>query len=198
MIQHPESSHIDPLRISLQEEHAHYCHVEAEPDGKPWYNDIKMYLEKREYHEGITNGQKKTIRRMSNGFFLNKEILYKRTLDLCLLRCVDADEASKLLEEVLAGTIISAEVEISSLRIIQEPELDNAEWVRAGYEKLALIDKKSTVAICHGQLCQQRMVRAFNKRVRTRLFQIRQMVLKRIFLHQDEYKEKFSPNWQGP
>ncbi|XP_060170765.1 uncharacterized protein LOC132601713 [Lycium barbarum] len=40
MIQHPESSHIDPLKISLKEEHAHYFHVEAEPDGKPWYNDI--------------------------------------------------------------------------------------------------------------------------------------------------------------
>ncbi|XP_060211951.1 uncharacterized protein LOC132639526 [Lycium barbarum] len=76
IIQHLESSRIDPLRISLKEEHAHFCHVEAEPDGKSWYNDIKMYLEKREYLEGITNRQKKTIRRMANGFFLNKEILY--------------------------------------------------------------------------------------------------------------------------
>ncbi|XP_059295418.1 uncharacterized protein LOC132048747 [Lycium ferocissimum] len=78
MIQHRESCHIDLLRITLKEEHAHCCHVEAEPDGKLWYNDIKMYLEKREYLEGITNGQKKTIRRMANDFFLNKEILYKR------------------------------------------------------------------------------------------------------------------------
>ncbi|XP_059292151.1 uncharacterized protein LOC132045582 [Lycium ferocissimum] len=85
MIQHPESSHIDPLRISLKEEHAHCFHVEAEPYGKPWYNDIKMYLEKWEYLEGITNGEKKNIRRMANGFFLNKEILYKQTPDLGLL-----------------------------------------------------------------------------------------------------------------
>ncbi|XP_060202458.1 uncharacterized protein LOC132630885 [Lycium barbarum] len=46
--------------------------------------------------------------------------------------------------------VIPAEGEIPSLRIIQEAELDNAEWVRARYEKLALIDKKRKVSICHG------------------------------------------------
>ncbi|XP_059294502.1 uncharacterized protein LOC132047479 [Lycium ferocissimum] len=104
MIQYPESSYINPLRISLKEEYAHYCHVEAEPDGKPWYSDIKMYLEGHEYPEGITNGQKKKIQRMANNFFLNKEVLYKRMLDLGLLRCVDTGEATKLLEEVNEGT----------------------------------------------------------------------------------------------
>ncbi|XP_060202713.1 uncharacterized protein LOC132631127 [Lycium barbarum] len=93
--------------------------------------------------------------------------------------------------------VIPAEVEIPSLRIIQEAELDNAEWVRDRYEQLVLIDKKRMVFVCHGQLYQQRMARAFNKRVRTRLFQIGQLVLKRIFQHQEEYKGKFSPNWQG-
>ncbi|XP_060170682.1 uncharacterized protein LOC132601618 [Lycium barbarum] len=58
MIQHPESSHIDPIRISLKEEHAHCCHIEAEPDGKPLYNDIQIYLEKREYPKGVMTGQK--------------------------------------------------------------------------------------------------------------------------------------------
>ncbi|XP_059292532.1 uncharacterized protein LOC132045992 [Lycium ferocissimum] len=96
MIQHPESSHIDSLEISLKEEHVYCSHVEVEPDGKPWYNDIKTYLEKQEYPEGITSGRKKTIRRMANGFFLNKEVLYKQTLDLGLLRCMDAIEATKL------------------------------------------------------------------------------------------------------
>ncbi|XP_060202460.1 uncharacterized protein LOC132630893 [Lycium barbarum] len=94
MIQHPESSHINPLRISLKEEHAHCCHMEAEPDGKPWYNNIKIYLERREYPEGITSGSKKTIRRMANCFFLNKEVFYKWMLILGLLRCVNAGEAT--------------------------------------------------------------------------------------------------------
>ena len=42
------------------------------------------------------------------------------------------------------------------------------------------------------------MVRAFHKRVRARNFEVGQLVLKRIFPHQDEYKGKFAPNWQGP
>ncbi|XP_060202078.1 uncharacterized protein LOC132630519 [Lycium barbarum] len=95
-------------------------------------------------------------------------------------------------------TVIPAEVEIPSLRIIQEAELDNIKWVQAWYEQLSLIDKKRIAAVCHSQLYRQRMARSFNKRVRTRLFQIGQMVLKRIFPHQDEYKGKFAPNWQGP
>ncbi|XP_060170467.1 uncharacterized protein LOC132601398 [Lycium barbarum] len=95
-------------------------------------------------------------------------------------------------------TVIPTEVEIPSLRIIQEAELDNAEWVRARYEQLAMIDEKRMVTVCHSHLYRQRMARAFNKRVKTRLFQIGQLVLKRIFPHQDEYKGKFSPNWQGP
>ncbi|XP_060181876.1 uncharacterized protein LOC132611466 [Lycium barbarum] len=93
-----------------------------------------------------------------------------------------------------AKAVIPAEVEIPSLRIIIEAELDNVEWVRALYEQLALIDEKIIVYVCHDQLYRQKIARAFNKRVRTRLFQIGQMVLKRFFPHQDEYIGKFAPN----
>ncbi|XP_060181328.1 uncharacterized protein LOC132610933 [Lycium barbarum] len=65
--------------------------------------------------------------------------------------------------------LVYGTVEIPSLRIIQEAELDDTE-----------------------------IARAFNKQVKTRHFQIRQMVLKRIFPHQDEYKGKFALNWKGP
>ncbi|XP_060183091.1 uncharacterized protein LOC132613049 [Lycium barbarum] len=90
MIQHPERTYIDPLEIMLREEQAHCTYVEDEPDGRPWYTDIKAYLEKREYPLENSANQKKTIRRLANGFFLNKEVLYKKTPDLGLLRCVDA------------------------------------------------------------------------------------------------------------
>ncbi|XP_027768271.1 uncharacterized protein LOC114074457 [Solanum pennellii] len=94
--------------------------------------------------------------------------------------------------------VIPAEVEIPSLRIIQEAELSNAEWVSKRIYQLTLIDEKRMVAVCHGQLYRQRMIRAFHKRVRARIFEISQLVLKRIFPHQEEYKGKFAPNWQGP
>ncbi|XP_059310145.1 uncharacterized protein LOC132061323 [Lycium ferocissimum] len=48
IIQHPESTYIDLLEITLREGTAYCAHVEAEPDGQPWYADIKAYLEKKE------------------------------------------------------------------------------------------------------------------------------------------------------
>ncbi|XP_059288226.1 uncharacterized protein LOC132041532 [Lycium ferocissimum] len=104
MIQHPDSKYIDTVRVEIRYQPAHCAFIEAEIDGKPWYVDIKMYLDKGEYPEGITINQKKTIRKLANGFFLNNNVLYKRTPDLGLLRCVDSVEATRLIEEVHAGT----------------------------------------------------------------------------------------------
>nr|XP_004250805.1 uncharacterized protein LOC101255757 [Solanum lycopersicum] len=94
--------------------------------------------------------------------------------------------------------VVPVEVEIPSLRIIQEAELSNAEWVSKWIDQLALIDEKRMVVVCHGQLYRKRMTSAFHKRVRARNFEVGQLVLKRIFPYQDEYKRKFAPNWQGP
>ena len=54
------------------------------------------------------------------------------------------------------------------------------------------------VVVCHGQLYRKRIIRAFQKRVRARNFEVGHLVLKRTFPHQDEYKGKFALNWQGP
>ncbi|KAK4722014.1 hypothetical protein R3W88_012247 [Solanum pinnatisectum] len=94
--------------------------------------------------------------------------------------------------------VLPAEVEIPSLRIIQEAELSDAKWIQVRSENLALIDGRKINTVCHGQLYQNRMARAFNKKVRPRYFSPGQLVLKQIFPNQDEPKGKFSPNWQGP
>ena len=60
--------------------------------------------------------------------------------------------------------VIPAEVKIPSLRIIQESELSNAEWVSKRIDQLTLIDEKRMVVVFHGQLYRQRMIRAFHKR----------------------------------
>ena len=44
MIKHPDTDYIDPLDIDLKEHPVHCSHVESEPDGLPWYFDIKRYL----------------------------------------------------------------------------------------------------------------------------------------------------------
>ncbi|XP_070015652.1 uncharacterized protein [Nicotiana sylvestris] len=66
------------------------------------------------------------------------------------------------------------------------------------FERLSLIDEKRLALVCHGQLYQQRMARAYNKKVRPRKFEVGQLVLRRILPHWAEAKGKFAPNWQGP
>ncbi|XP_049342936.1 uncharacterized protein LOC125807268 [Solanum verrucosum] len=393
MIQHPDKNYINPIDIEIHDQHAYCFHVDEELDGKPWYYDIKRLIEAQEYPEDATSKQKQTLRRMSNHFFLNGEIIYRRTSDLGLLRCVDAAEATRILEEIHAGTcgphmngftlakkilragyfwmtmerdsiwyvqkchqcqvhgyfirvppnelnamgspwpfaawgmdvigpieppasnahrfilvaidyftkwvedstykavtkkvvadfvrnnlvcrfgipesiitdnaanlnndlmretyerfkiahrnstvyrpqmnraieaanknikkilrkivdsnrtstgvtpymlvygseaVIPVEVEIPSLRIIQEVGLDDAKWIRSKHEQLMLNDEKRMDAVCHGQLYQNRMTKAFNKKVKPRQFTLRQLVLKKIFSHQEEVKGKFAPNW---
>ena len=61
-----------------------------------------------------------------------------------------------------------------------------------------MIDEKQMAAVCHGQLYQRRMARAYNKKVRPRNFEVGQLVLRRILPHHEEAKGKFAPNWKGP
>uniref|UniRef100_A0A2N9I3I8 Uncharacterized protein n=1 Tax=Fagus sylvatica TaxID=28930 RepID=A0A2N9I3I8_FAGSY len=104
-----EGDDVRPLRIETRDIPA-YCvcieecmNVEAEIDNKPWYYDIKRFIQDREYPSRATENEKKYIRRMAFQFFLSGEILYKRTHDATLLRCVDAEEANRLIQEMHAG-----------------------------------------------------------------------------------------------
>ncbi|XP_019235452.1 PREDICTED: uncharacterized protein LOC109215798 [Nicotiana attenuata] len=94
--------------------------------------------------------------------------------------------------------VIPAEVEIPTTRIIMESQIKDTEWVKTQLEQLMLIDEKRLAAVCFGQLYQQRMARAYNKKVHPRYFGVGQLILKRILPHKVEAKGKFAPNWQGP
>ncbi|XP_027156685.1 uncharacterized protein K02A2.6-like [Coffea eugenioides] len=94
--------------------------------------------------------------------------------------------------------VLPAEVEIPSLRILMKAQIEETEWVRERQEQLSLIDEKRLNAVCHGQCYQQRMAQVYNKKVKPRLFEVGDKVLKRILPMQDEAKGKFAPNWQGP
>ena len=60
-------------------------------------------MESGTYPKDATANQKKLIRRVALNFFLSGEVLYRRTPDLGLLRCVDAVEAAKLIEQIHVG-----------------------------------------------------------------------------------------------
>ncbi|XP_015057590.1 uncharacterized protein LOC107003834 [Solanum pennellii] len=48
MLQHPDDAHIDPLYIQIRDQHAYCNMIEEEFDGKPWFHDIKTYLQSGE------------------------------------------------------------------------------------------------------------------------------------------------------
>ncbi|XP_070007369.1 uncharacterized protein [Nicotiana sylvestris] len=104
MIHHPDKIFIDPIPIKIHDQPAYCVHVEEEADGKPSFHDIKEYFPKGEYPELASPTQKCILRRLSNNFFHSRGILYRRTPNLGLLRCVDAKEVSRPLEEIHAGT----------------------------------------------------------------------------------------------
>ncbi|XP_052312432.1 uncharacterized protein LOC112328962 [Populus trichocarpa] len=94
--------------------------------------------------------------------------------------------------------VMPLEVEIPSLRVLMDSELEEAEWAKVRYEQLNLISEKRIAAICHHQLYQKRMAKAYDKKVRPRLFQEGDLVLKKILPLPGDDQSKWAPNYEGP
>ncbi|RDY12184.1 Retrovirus-related Pol polyprotein from transposon 17.6, partial [Mucuna pruriens] len=60
------------IHVRHQSRVAHYQQLdwdEAKVDNTPWYHDIKGYLEKGVYPEGVTENDERTLRRLASRFF---------------------------------------------------------------------------------------------------------------------------------
>ena len=71
-------------------------------------------------------------------------------------------------------------LEISSLRIVLESKLPEAEWVRAQYDALVLLDEKRLKALSYVQIYQKRIERHFNKPIKKRNIKEGDLVLKAL------------------
>ncbi|RDX63820.1 hypothetical protein CR513_57700, partial [Mucuna pruriens] len=94
--------------------------------------------------------------------------------------------------------VLLIEVEIPSLRVLAEVELDKAEWVQQRLDQLNLIEEKQLTTLCHGQLYQSRVKNAFDKTVRPHVFRKGDMVLKKILPNVKDQRGKWAPNYEGP
>nr|XP_027095953.1 uncharacterized protein LOC113715852 [Coffea arabica] len=103
MIQHPDELVIEPIQIQLQNRPAHCLVMERVIDGRSWYNDIKEFMKTGSCPPDADSVAKSFLRRMSARFFLNGEVLYKKTSDLGLLRCINEEEADYMMKEVHSG-----------------------------------------------------------------------------------------------
>ncbi|CAL1400881.1 unnamed protein product [Linum trigynum] len=91
------------IKIKKRDAPAYLMNIDGEPDGKPWYYDILTYIKEKEYPPGAFENDKRTIRKLAYGFYLSGSTLYKRNHDSTLLRCVNAKESSRIIEEIHEG-----------------------------------------------------------------------------------------------
>ncbi|XP_070013512.1 uncharacterized protein [Nicotiana sylvestris] len=103
MLHHPDKVYVDPLHIQVHDQHAYCNMVEEELDSEPRFHDIREYIGIGVYPVQATSDQKRTIRHLASEFFLSGGILYKRTPNLGLLRCIDAKQAMTIMIEVHPG-----------------------------------------------------------------------------------------------
>ena len=61
------------------------------------------YVKGQQYPNLANDNDKRTLKRLAMGFFLDGEVLYKKSKDQILLRCVDATEAKKIVHEIHEG-----------------------------------------------------------------------------------------------
>ena len=101
-VSHPDR--VPTISVRFLERPAYVFAAEVTSDDKPWFHDIKVFLQTQEYPSGASRQDKKTLRRLSCSFFLNGDVLYKRNFDVVLLRCVDRRESDLLMHEIHEGS----------------------------------------------------------------------------------------------
>ena len=80
--------------------------------------------------------------------------------------------------------VLPIEVQIPSLRIMKDAGLSEDDWIQTRLDQLNLIDEKRLNVVFHGQMYQKRMIKAFNKKVKRQVYQVGDLVIKRIILPQ--------------
>jgi len=104
MIKVSHHNEVPSISVCFLKRPAYVFAAEAVFDDKPWFHDIKVFLQTQEYPPGVSRKDKRTLRRLSANFFLNGEVLYKRNFDTVLLRCVDRPEPDLLMHEIHEGS----------------------------------------------------------------------------------------------
>ncbi|XP_031398474.1 uncharacterized protein LOC116209050 [Punica granatum] len=97
---------VEPLEIEVAKGPAH-CNVIEASEAKPWYEDIRNFLQTGQYPPFADRRDRKTLRRLVMHYFLSGEILYRRSFDSTLLQCINEHESRRLMEEIAFLSVIS-------------------------------------------------------------------------------------------
>ena len=107
LVQIPVNTFVRPIEIKSREVPAHERKVSVLDDkindGKPWYYDIRNFVEDKVYPEGADKKDRRARRFLATQYILCGGVLYRRSYEGVHLRCVDKEEAEKLIKEVHQG-----------------------------------------------------------------------------------------------
>ncbi|PHT37291.1 DNA-directed RNA polymerase III subunit RPC2 [Capsicum baccatum] len=200
-----------------RDQHAYCNAVEEELDGEPWFLDIKRYIQSGEYPAYATNDQKRTIRHLASGFFLNNsanlnshlmqkvcqqfKIVHQNSTPYCPKANGVVEAANKNTKKILQKMVQGSRQLHEKLSFALLAYRTTVHTSTGATPYLLVYGTEAVipaeVEIPSLQLYQRRMARVYIKKVRPRNFEVGQLALRRILPHQVEAKGKFSHNWQG-
>jgi ribonuclease HI len=79
------------------------CMIENKEESEPWYTDILRLIRDGVYPNEASEKDRRVLRRLSNGFVLRSDCLFKRTSYGMCLKCVAEKEADSLMKEIHGG-----------------------------------------------------------------------------------------------
>ncbi|KAF1894297.1 hypothetical protein Lal_00004221 [Lupinus albus] len=82
-------------------------------------------------------------------------------------------------------------VEISLFRVLTEAKLEESKWDKARYEQLNMTKEKRLKTVCHSQLYQGRLTRAFDTKVCPERFEVGNLVLEKFLPDQEDANGKW-------
>lgn len=94
---------IQKINIKVRSFQAHYNSLKETIDGKSWYSDNKRFIQHQEYPLEASKTNVKALRRIAMDYYLDGEILYKRSFDGILLKSLNEKEVKQAIQEVYKG-----------------------------------------------------------------------------------------------
>lgn len=98
MIEIPKGVGIHPIEVEHRSEQAYCMEIEAtSAEAEKWYFDIKQYVKSQTFPFDATKNERRTIQRLATQFIILRGVLYKKSPNQVLLRCLDEKQGANII-----------------------------------------------------------------------------------------------------
>jgi hypothetical protein len=153
---------------------------------------------------GQTESSNKTlVKQIKKNIEENPKRWHKVLLKVLWTHRISKHSATKVTHfELVYGqeAILPAEVNLDALRIAQQNELSTVDYHNLMLDSLDEVSDERVKALDEIERDKLRVTKAYNKRVKEKLFQVGDLIWKMILpigSRSNKFR-KWSPNWEGP